>query len=386
MRSNELVMGRFAFHLKQRVFALCGALVLLACSDGNVSPGDASASGGGGTSTGSAPGAGGSTAGIGGASGGQSAASGGSASGGAPSASGGSGIGGAQQNGSGGTGVPAGGTGSGGTGSGGTGSGGTGSGGTGSGEDPEPSAGCGKAPTLNSTSSGALDYNNLASGRRYVLRLPSEYDNSHAYRLILGFHGATGNANEVVGSNYFGLVDRAEDSTIFIAAEAVGGFWSLPNDLSYVDDILAEVKADLCIDQSRVELEGFSMGAAMVFNLMCARPGVFRAVAAHSGGGLPVPQTCEPVAYFSSLGQQENTNPKGQAWNSDHFAQLNGCTIESLPSAPTGGHLCSDYQSCSTGHPTRWCPFDGGHTPAPKDSGQSESWMPDEVWQFLSQF
>ncbi len=318
-------------------------------------------------SSGGTPGVGGTSTGVGGSSGGFVGSTGGDISGGATAS------GGVPELGSGGEG---------------TSGGAPGTGGTDGSNDTDPSSGCRKTPTLKNSPGGTLNYNDLPGGRRYVLRLPENYDSSHPYRLILGFHGATGNANEVAGGNtpYFGLFDRAEDSTIFIATEAVGGFWSLPDDLTYVDDILTQVEADLCIDRTRVELEGFSMGAAMVFNLMCARPGVFRAVAAHSGGGLPVPQTCEPVAYFSSLGQQENTNPNGQAWNSDHFAQLNGCTVEQLPLAPSGGHACSDYQDCSAGHPTRWCPYDGGHTPSPADSGQGQSWMPDEVWQFLSQF
>jgi hypothetical protein len=44
------------------------------------------------------------------------------------------------------------------------------------------------------------------------------------------------------------------------------------------------------------------------------------------------------------------------------------------------------YPNCSAGHPVRWCPFDGGHTPSPKDSGQGTTWMPKEVWSFVTQY
>ena len=43
---------------------------------------------------------------------------------------------------------------------------------------------------------------------------------------------------------------------------------------------------DPCIDTSRVELEGFSQGGAMAWNLACLRPGTFRAAVGHSSGGL----------------------------------------------------------------------------------------------------
>jgi predicted esterase len=130
-------------------------------------------------------------------------------------------------------------------------------------------------------------------------------------------------------------------------------------------------------------LEGFSQGAAMSWTLACGLPGVFRAAVGHSGGGVANPSNCDPIAYFGSLGQQENG---GQTTQTDQFARWNDCTIDTMPKAPSGGHLCSDYQGCSAGHPVRWCPYDGGHTPSPTDSGQSSSWMPKEVWPFLSQF
>jgi poly(3-hydroxybutyrate) depolymerase len=155
--------------------------------------------------------------------------------------------------------------------------------------------------------------------------------------------------------------------------------------VEFVDDILAQVEGDLCIDTSRVQLEGFSQGGAVVWTLACARPDVFRAAVVHSGGGLTRPATCEPIAFMSSLGQQESMGA-GQASNSDFFATQNGCTVESLAKAPSGGHVCSDYEGCSAGSPTRWCDYDGGHTPSPSDAGQNMSWMPKEVWTFLKQF
>lgn len=220
--------------------------------------------------------------------------------------------------------------------------------------------------------------------RSYALSIPDDYDSSHPYRLIFGFHGATGSSSEVAPS-YFGLASLSQGSTIFIAPSAVGGFWESESDTTLMDDILAQVEADLCIDTSRVMLEGFSQGGAMAWTLACARPGVYRAAVVHSGGGLARPATCDPIAFFSSLGQSESSGA-GQTSNSDFFAGENGCTVTSLPQAPTGGHVCSDYTDCSDGHPTRWCDYDGGHTPAPTDAGGGGSWMPAEVWSFLSQF
>jgi pimeloyl-ACP methyl ester carboxylesterase len=240
-----------------------------------------------------------------------------------------------------------------------------------------------------SPSTNQFDYNVLTSGgveRRYLLRLPENYDPNQPYRLILGFHGATNNAGDVAGNPaYFGLYDLAGGSTVFVAPEAVDGLWSADADVVFVDDILEQVEADLCIDTQRVIIQGFSQGAAMVRTLACARPSVFRAAVGHSAGGLPVPASCDPIPYFGSLGLQESGGG-GQMGQTDFFATPAGCTIETLPTAPSGGHMCSDYQGCSDGYPVRWCSFDGPHTPLPNDAGQNSSWMPEDVWAFLSQF
>ena len=251
-----------------------------------------------------------------------------------------------------------------------------------------PSAGCSKTPTLkNSPSTTTYTQNTVSVGgksRQYILRWPDNYDNSHPYRLIIGLHGATGKGSDVAGNPaYFGLFALANNSTIFIAPSADGGLWSATTDTAFVDEILKAVFADLCIDTSRVMLEGFSQGAAMSWTLACSRPNVFRAVVGHSGGGVANPTTCQPVAYFGSGGLQENVT---QTTQSDQFAKWDGCTIETFAKAPTGGHACNDYKGCSAGHPVRWCPYDGPHTPSPNDSGKTTSWMPSEVWPFFSQF
>lgn len=286
--------------------------------------------------------------------------------------------------------------------------GGTGAGGSGA---AVPSAGCGQTPKLKNSPSTTANYNMATVGtanRRYILRLPDNYDNNHPYRLILSYHWATGSASQVFNCHtegidcyttqnpFFGLWPLSDSSTIFIAPDGTTGqaadsgstnsnYWynTGGQDVAFTDEILKQVEADLCIDTSRIELEGFSMGGAMVNTLVCTHPGVFRAVAAHSAGGQPLLTTCQPIPYFASLGSQESG---GQTSTADAFAKTNGCTIQTLPKAPTGGHVCSMYPGCSAGHPVRWCPFDGGHTPSPKDSGQSTTWMPKEVWSFFTQY
>ena len=405
------------------VFAMCAVLVAASCGSSGSSEGTGGSSG----STGGTPGSGGQL-GTGGAvaSGGHVGSGGATGTGGITPGSGGqndtggtagSATGAAGKVGSGGTGGSAGARASAGA-SGSAGSQGQGGGagtgpstGMGGAGAPVPSAGCKKAPTLKNSPSTTADYNMVTVGgvsRRYILRYPANYDNTHPYRLILSYHWATGSASQVFNchtegidcyttqSPFFGLWDLSGGSTIFIAPDGTTGqaansgstnsnYWYNAGgaDVSFTDEILKQVEADLCIDTSRVEAEGFSMGGAMVNTLACARPGVFRAVAAHSAGGQPLATTCQPLPYFASLGSQE---AGGQTSTADTFAKTNGCTIMTLPKPSTGSHVCSMYPGCPAGSPVRWCPFDGGHTPSPRDSGQSMTWMPKEVWTFLSQY
>jgi Esterase PHB depolymerase len=249
-----------------------------------------------------------------------------------------------------------------------------------------PSAGCGKTPTLKNSPSSANQNTVTISGasRQFLIRWPSNYNNNNPYRLILDFHGAGGKDTDLAPS-YFGLFDLSNNTTIFIAPSANGGTWDATADSMFVDQILKTVEADLCIDTSRVELEGFSQGGAMVAVLACGRPGVFRAAVGHSRGGLTAPTTCQAIPYLGSLGLHDISG-NSQGTQTDAFAKWDGCTIDTLPTAPTGSHVCTAYKGCPAADPVIWCSYDGPHTASPTDAGKSSSWMPAEVWPFLSQF
>lgn len=400
--------------------ALCLALGTGCSSDGGGGASSGGSSGSGGSSTGGSStvhgsgGAGGASSASGGAigSGGSSATGGSSASGGA---SGGSTTVGSSTGGKGGSssanadsgagGGPAGtggasatggstavtGTGGGGGGStgktgGSTGAGGTSAGGS-TGTSPsggtKPSDGCGKDPTtLKSATVGqASPVNTISGSRQFLVRWPSNYDNKKAYPLHIGLHGYGGNLSEN-GKDNFGLWSLSKNSVIFVTLAAVGGSWSGSTDLQYADAVIKQVESELCIDTSRVMLEGFSMGGAMSWYITGSRPGVFRAVVGHSGGGVGGIPTLSPVAYLGSLGTGESGN--GQNSQTDQFAKANGCTIETLPTASTGKHVCTPYKGCKEGFPVTWCSYDGGHGFQDTDSGSSSTWVPQAVWDFLS--
>jgi hypothetical protein len=349
-------------------------VALLGCSDaGSDGPGPG---GTGGTSSGGMATAGTSSGGVtngGTPAGGGGATSGGSGSGGATNNAGTGGAGGM----SGAAGMTGGGTAAGGAG---------GSGGMGGGSgDVKMSAGCGQAPAMlkSATVNQAMPVNSImvsGQSRQFLTRWPANYDNKKPYPLHIGLHGANGNLSEN-GKDNFGLWSLAKDSTIFVTLGAVNGLWSAASDLAYADAVLKQVESELCIDTSKVVLEGFSQGAAMSWYLTGSRPGVFRAVVGHSGGGVQGIPALSSVAYLGSLGTGEGG---GQNTQTDQFAKANGCTIDTLPRAETGKHVCTPYKGCKEGFPTTWCSYDGGHGFQDTDAGSNQSWVPQTVWEFLT--
>ncbi len=290
--------------------------------------------------------------------------------------------------------------------------GGTASGGdAGTGGDPVPSAGCGKTRTLQDgnhmvTSSGQQ--------RQYHLKTPANYDQDTPYRVIFMFHWNFGSIDAIVNppdpdhntdDPYYGMADLAGDSTIFIVPQGLksntgGAGWGNANnqDVIFTDDMFEEVSNDLCVDTSRVFTTGFSFGGAISYKLACVRNDLFRAAVVYDTG--PVsgnnPSECtNPIAFFSSHGLDDQIFKYSSTGLDvlNQFTELNGCTAMTPPLPADNEHKCVSFEGCT--EPVRFCNFGkgqnntyspGGHYPSPKDPGQSKSWVPDEAWDFISQF
>jgi poly(3-hydroxybutyrate) depolymerase len=266
---------------------------------------------------------------------------------------------------------------------------------TATGSGTNPSAGCGKTRTLQN---GTISIQSNGT-RQYILRVPDNYSNTQAYRLIIAYHWRDGSAQEVANGGswasetpYYGLWNLANNSTIFIAPVGLNAGWANTNgqDVTFTDAILSQVKAELCIDQSRVFATGFSYGAGMSYALACARPTVFRGVALYSGAQL---SGCSggttPIAYFATHGIRDSVlNISSGRSLRDHFVAVNGVTPQNPPepAAGSGTHICTKYAGGSPAYPVTWCAFDEDHNPNPLDSGQSTSWVPQQAWNFISQF
>jgi poly(3-hydroxybutyrate) depolymerase len=250
-------------------------------------------------------------------------------------------------------------------------------------------AGCGKTPTLRD---GTYTIQSGGQNRSYILRLPGNYSNSRAYRLVVGLHWLNGSANDVVGNGFYGLQQRAENSAIFVAPQGLDAGWANTGgrDVTLVDDILRVVENDLCVDPAQRFALGFSYGGAMSYALACARPTVFRAVAPIAGAQLSgCAGGTQPVAYFGIHGIRDSVLniSQGRAIR-DTFVRANGCTAQNPPEPAqnSGTHITTAYAGCRAGYPVQWAAHDGDHVPMPTDRNASTSWVSAEVWRFFTQF
>jgi poly(3-hydroxybutyrate) depolymerase len=263
-----------------------------------------------------------------------------------------------------------------------------------------PSSGCGKTPTL---TSGTYTIQSGGKNRTFILRVPDGYDRDHGYRLIFGFHWLGGTSTDVATGRtvetgtwaYYGLQRLANNSAIFVAPQGLNNGWanSGGEDITFVDDMIRRIEADLCVDTTQRFALGFSYGAAMSYSLACSRATVFRAVAVQSGGQLSgCSGGTQPIAYFGIHGLRDNVlSISGGRAMRDKFVQNNGCTPQNPPEPAQGSltHRVTTYTGCSAGHPVAWAAFDEGHIAAPQDGAPGDSgrsWVPGEVWKFFSQF
>jgi poly(3-hydroxybutyrate) depolymerase len=260
-------------------------------------------------------------------------------------------------------------------------------------------AGCGKAPTLRN---GNQTIQSGGRSRSFILRLPDVYDNNHAYRLAFGFHWLGGTADQVASGGtdgfafaYYGMLSQSNNSTIFVAPQGLNNGWSNSNgeDVTFTDDMIRLIEGDLCVDTTQLFSVGFSFGGAMSYALACARPTVFRAVAAIAAPGAisGCSGGTQPVAYLGIHGVSD-TITRGRALR-DTFVRNNGCTPQNAPEPAPGSltHIITNYSGCRAGFPVEWAAFDGGHQQGPVDGcagceSGARSWVKPEVWRFFTQF
>lgn len=198
--------------------------------------------------------------------------------------------------------------------------------------------------------------------RTYRIHVPTGLSADERWPLVLGLHGGLGSGEGFATRNHLDEeADRAvADGSGFIAVSPDGttdasgrfrtwngGYCCGPAQRMAVDDVgfmralVAEVSAELPVDQDRVFAMGHSNGGIMAYRLACEASDTFAAVGVVAGsmGGVD----CEPdrsVSIIHIHGDADRNHPidggvgtagiSGVSFNSarssiDALARLNGC-------------------------------------------------------------
>jgi polyhydroxybutyrate depolymerase len=164
-------------------------------------------------------------------------------------------------------------------------------------------ASCGTADTIREPHDECAPARSLPTGstqrtiesggqrRSYLIHVPPGYDGSTKTPLVLLFHGLGGSPQAVIGTTSMAaLADKS--NTILVAPLARGRIteWDFrtsisdpSSDLAFVRNLVKELKADACIDSSRVYAAGFSNGSVLALALACDGTTKFAAYGAVSG-------------------------------------------------------------------------------------------------------
>jgi poly(3-hydroxybutyrate) depolymerase len=264
------------------------------------------------------------------------------------------------------------------------------------GNAPVPSAGCGKTTTV---TNGKKTIKSTNQDRTYIIDIPTNYDKSKPYRLFYTSHWIGSTSEAVRDQNYYflkPLAAAANEPAIFVAPQSDGSTWQ-EKDHALFDDILAYVKENLCIDETRVFATGFSFGGMITYSLSVNHQKDIRAAVgiAPANYNIYVPtKTHAPIAWMQTTGMSDTTCPWIQGSSTTNGAKFigiehatdNGCTVPAdIPTWKQGDHTCYDFTGCKAGYPTKVCTFDGGHTNIDADAG-TQNWIPEESWKFFKQF
>jgi len=157
--------------------------------------------------------------------------------------------------------------------------------------------------------------------REYLIYVPSSYNESANYPLLLNFHAFGGNAKNYIEheSDFREIAEQEEMILIYPQALLLSGFsvWNAApfaednktssDDIGFVEILLDDLQETLSIDPNRIYATGFSNGAMFVYALACFTEGLIAGVAAVSGLQLNF-EDCAPSHPMSVLIAHSTTN------------------------------------------------------------------------------
>ena len=234
--------------------------------------------------------------------------------------------------------------------------------------------------------------------RMYRVHVPASYSPARPTPMVLSFHGGGGNMEYQADDKYYGLITKSERAG-FIAVFPNGSSrfrsgklatWNAGiccgrardndvDDVGFVREMIAQLKARLNVDPNRIFANGMSNGGMMSYRLACEMADTFRAIA--SVAGTDGTKSCSPSRPVSILHIHAKDDERvlfdGGAGNDSRqmadfvsvpdtiakWVRMNGCKATPQRVLDKPGATCDAYAGCRGGTEVRLCVTEtGGHS------------------------
>ncbi len=210
-----------------------------------------------------------------------------------------------------------------------------------------------------------VDLTAAGASRWYARYVPASYDGS-PLPLVVDLHGYQSGSS--LHTTLTGL-DAVADEAGFVLVTPQGTsdqpFWNavphadLPDDVAFVEAVIDDVSARVCIDPARVYVDGFSNGAFLASLVACRSADRVAAVA--TVAGLLLPEDCEPsravpilaihgtADRYVSISGPPNPALAELTWNEQSRRAFDGLPFADVRDSASGW---ADLQGCEA-EPTR---------------------------------
>lgn len=228
---------------------------------------------------------------------------------------------------------------------------------------PVKSAGCGKQNPVK----GMRMITTGGQSALFNVNLPANYEANTPMPLGFGFHGFNNGACGPTTGECRGFA-MLPAVTVYMKSISAGWEQSavLEQNITFYQDVLKLMKAEYCIDESRVFVAGVSSGGQFVENLTCRFGDTLWQVTPVSAS-VAAKTNCKgtpPVLVIHGVTDMAGNYGQGVA---EMFAERNGCSA-SLPAglakaktdmmaafnAKKAEHVCLDWDGC-TKNPVQFC-------------------------------
>jgi len=233
------------------------------------------------------------------------------------------------------------------------------------GHAPKPSVGCGKLnPPM-----GARTIMTGGQTGTFNVNLPANYDANKPMPLGFGFHGHGNPACGPTGGECQGFA-MLPAVTVYMKSFSDGweGSDVLEQNIKFWQDVLALMKSEYCIDESRIFIAGVSSGGQFIEYLSCRFGDTLWQTTAVSASVVNAANmNCKgtpPVLVIHGVTDMAGNYGQGVA---EMFAKRNGCSATApagLAQAKTdmmtafnaqqAQHVCLDWDACTL-NPVRFC-------------------------------